>query len=164
MEIICMKCQIMFSLKHKENITNCSSAELAQIMVKVKARIKTNLQQQTFRLCFSPDVGGDVLLKWQSSACPSVCMCVYQFLLNLLSDFLWNFRDFLTKTWRSAYRFGFITFDELWPFLCRRICICKACVRNSSYTFRRMFYDILQGFLLWHKGVHVLLDFRSGHF
>ena len=35
METICMKCQILFSLKSKKNITNLSSAELVQSIVKV---------------------------------------------------------------------------------------------------------------------------------
>ena len=36
METICMKCQILFSGKNKKNITNLSSAELAQRVVMVK--------------------------------------------------------------------------------------------------------------------------------
>ena len=32
---ICMKCQILFSLKNKKNINNFSSAKLAQRVVKV---------------------------------------------------------------------------------------------------------------------------------
>ena len=35
METICMKCQILFSGKNKKNITNLSSAEFAQRVVKV---------------------------------------------------------------------------------------------------------------------------------
>ena len=36
LETICMKCQIVFSGKIRKNITNLSSAELAQRVVKVK--------------------------------------------------------------------------------------------------------------------------------
>ena len=35
LETICMKCQFLFSGKNKKNITNLSSAELAQRVVKV---------------------------------------------------------------------------------------------------------------------------------
>ena len=37
METICLKCQILFSWINKKNITNLSSAELVQIVVKVYA-------------------------------------------------------------------------------------------------------------------------------
>ena len=36
METICMKCQTLFSEKNKKNIIHLSSAEFAQIVVKVK--------------------------------------------------------------------------------------------------------------------------------
>ena len=39
LETICMKCRILFSGKNKKNITNLSSAELAQRVVKVKLLI-----------------------------------------------------------------------------------------------------------------------------
>ena len=42
MDTICMKCQILFSWKNKKNISNLSSAELAQRMVKVNMVIYMN--------------------------------------------------------------------------------------------------------------------------
>ena len=43
METSCMKCQILFSEKNKKNITNLSSADLAQRVVKVKLKLRTPL-------------------------------------------------------------------------------------------------------------------------
>ena len=40
-----MKCQILFSVKNKKNITNLSSAELAQRMVKVKDKFCSYREQ-----------------------------------------------------------------------------------------------------------------------
>ena len=37
MEALCKKCQILFSMKNKKNITNFLSAELTQTVVKVNA-------------------------------------------------------------------------------------------------------------------------------
>ena len=48
MEMICMKCKILFSGKNKKNTTSLSSAELAQRKVKVKAGIQENLDKLQF--------------------------------------------------------------------------------------------------------------------
>ena len=44
--VICMKCQILFSWKSNKNITNLSSAELAQRMVKVKEKYDYKTSKQ----------------------------------------------------------------------------------------------------------------------
>ena len=39
---ICMKCQILFKGQNKTNVTNLSTAELAERVVRIKISLKTN--------------------------------------------------------------------------------------------------------------------------
>ena len=41
-ETICMKCQILFKGQNKTNVTNLSTAELAERVVRIKISSKTN--------------------------------------------------------------------------------------------------------------------------
>ena len=41
-ETICMKCQILFKGQNKTNVTNLSTAELAERVVRIKISLKTN--------------------------------------------------------------------------------------------------------------------------
>ena len=77
MHIICMKCQNLFSDKNKKNIINCSSAELAQIVVKVK------LTDITF-----PRADNDLLI-----LAPSFSLSPVAPVLSALSDPVIKIRD-----------------------------------------------------------------------
>ena len=55
METICMKCQILFSGKTKENIIYLSSAELVQSLVKVKVQVIQKKKNQNV-FCYSSRV------------------------------------------------------------------------------------------------------------